>query len=79
MKPGKGALLAPLMRFAAGLRFPWLFLLTLVLFLVDLVVPDLIPFADEILLGLLALLLGNIKRRDRHAERGTPTPSQGSG
>jgi Family of unknown function (DUF6116) len=79
MKPGKGALLAPLMRFAAGLRFPWLFLLTLVLFLVDLVVPDLIPFADEILLGLLALLLGNIKRRDRRAERRTPSPSQGPG
>lgn len=79
MKPGKGALLAPLMRFAAGLRFPWLFLLTLILFLVDLVVPDLIPFVDEILLGLLALLLGNIKRRDRRAERQAPSASQGPG
>lgn len=51
-----------LLRFAAGLRFPQLFWVTLGLFLLDLLIPDLIPFADEILLGLLALLFGSIKQ-----------------
>ena len=45
-----------------GLRFPQLFLLTLALFLVDLVIPDLIPFVDEILLALASLLLASWKR-----------------
>ncbi len=48
-------------RFASRLRFPQLFLLAAGLFLLDLIVPDLIPFVDEILLGLVTLLLGNLK------------------
>ncbi|HEX2254949.1 MAG TPA: DUF6116 family protein [Thermoanaerobaculia bacterium] len=50
-------------RFASRLRYPQLFLLTASLFAVDLVVPDLVPFVDEILLGLLTLLLGRLKSR----------------
>jgi hypothetical protein len=50
-------------RFASKLRFPTLFLITAGLFLVDLAVPDAIPFADELLLGLGALLLGSLRRR----------------
>ena len=53
----------PLFRFAERLRFPQLFLLTAGLFLLDLVVPDLIPFVDEILLGLLTLLFAGWRRR----------------
>jgi hypothetical protein len=49
-------------RFAAKLRFPHLFLLTAGLFLLDLVIPDVIPFADELLLGLGTLLLGSLRR-----------------
>jgi len=56
-------LLAPLLRWLARLSFPRLFLFTGALFLVDLVVPDFIPFADELLLALGTLLLGNWKRR----------------
>ncbi len=44
-------------RFASQLRFPYLFLLTAGLFVADLLIPDAIPFADEILLGLIAVLL----------------------
>lgn len=55
-------LLGPLLAFAGRLRFPTLFLGTLALFLVDLVVPDLVPFADEILLGLGTLLLSAWKK-----------------
>jgi hypothetical protein len=48
---------------AAQLRFPRLFALTAVLFAVDFVVPDLIPFADEVLLGLATVLLGSWRNR----------------
>lgn len=60
-------------RFAAGLRFPTLFALTAVLFLVDLLVPDLVPFVDEILLALGTVLLGSLRKRrvpDRRASSG---------
>jgi hypothetical protein len=50
-------------RFAAKLRFPTLFLITAGLFVLDLLIPDVIPFADEILLGLGTLLLGSLRRR----------------
>lgn len=50
--------------FASKLRFPQLFTFVLVVFLVDLVIPDMIPFADEILFGLLTVLLGSLKRED---------------
>ena len=57
-------LMRPLLAFAGRLRFPTLFLVTAGLFLLDLVIPDLIPFADEILLGLATLLFSAWKRRD---------------
>jgi hypothetical protein len=41
-----------------GLRFPGLFLLFAALFGIDLFVPDVIPFADEVGLALLTLLFG---------------------
>jgi hypothetical protein len=49
-------------RFGARLRFPRLFVLTALVFVADLFVPDLIPFADEILLGLGTGLLGSWRR-----------------
>jgi hypothetical protein len=56
-------LIGPLIAYLARLRFPFLFALTTALFVIDLLVPDAIPFADEILLGLGATLLGNWKKR----------------
>jgi hypothetical protein len=50
-------------RFAAGLRYPTLFGLVAALFVIDLLVPDLVPFIDEILLALGTLLLGSLRRR----------------
>jgi hypothetical protein len=50
-------------RFATGLRFPTLFALVAGLLVLDLVIPDLIPFADEILLGLGTLLLASLRKR----------------
>lgn len=58
-------LIGALLAFLGRLRFPLLFVITAGLFAIDLVVPDVIPFADEILLGLGALLLSRWKvRRD---------------
>ncbi|GMV51585.1 hypothetical protein FBQ96_08105 [Nitrospirales bacterium NOB] len=48
-----------------NLRFPSLFLLFALLTLADLIVPDVIPLADEIGLALLTLLLGLWKDRTR--------------
>jgi Family of unknown function (DUF6116) len=59
----QGVLLDRLMRFAAGLRFPRLLAITAALFILDVIIPDMIPFADEILLGLLSLLLASLKKR----------------
>ena len=56
-------LLAPLLGFLGKLSYPRLFALTAALFAVDVVVPDFVPFADELLLGLGTLLLATWKRR----------------
>jgi hypothetical protein len=60
---GTTGVFAVLRRFTAGLRYPQLFLLTAALFAVDLFVLDMIPFVDELLLGMLTLLLARIKDR----------------
>lgn len=49
-------------RLASRLRFPQLFLLVALLFLLDLFVPDPFPFFDEVLFGLLTVLLGSLRR-----------------
>lgn len=56
-------LLGPVMRYVEKLSYPRLFLVTAALFLVDTAIPDFIPFADEILLGLGTLLLANLRKR----------------
>ena len=50
-------------RFASRLRYPTLFKVVAGLFIVDLFLPDFIPFADEILLALGTLLLGALRKR----------------
>ncbi len=52
-------------RIAGRFRYPQLFMAVLVLFLIDLVVPDVIPFIDEILLGLLTVILGSLRPEPR--------------
>jgi hypothetical protein len=55
-------LTGPFLAYASQLRFPTLFKITLGVFLLDLLIPDFIPFADEILLGLGALVLSNWRK-----------------
>ncbi len=56
-------LMLPLLNWARKLRYPTLFKITAMLFALDLLVLDPMPFVDEILLGLGTLLLANWKNR----------------
>ncbi|WP_066096476.1 DUF6116 family protein [Xanthomonas massiliensis] len=56
-------LVFPLMAWARRLRYPTLFKITAVLFVVDIFLPDPVPFVDEITLGLITLALANWKNR----------------
>jgi len=49
-------------RLLGRLRFPQLFVVAALLLVTDLLVPDMIPFADEILLAVVTLALGSLKR-----------------
>ncbi|MCC8539636.1 DUF6116 family protein [Xanthomonas codiaei] len=51
------------LEWAGKLRYPTLFKLVVVLFAVDLLLPDPLPFLDELLFGLTTLLLANWKTR----------------
>ena len=59
----RNPILRVLLRWIGGLRYPQLFLLFAVLFGVDIVLPDAIPFIDELMLGIVTLLLGSLRRR----------------
>ncbi|MEM1411001.1 MAG: DUF6116 family protein [Pseudomonadota bacterium] len=50
-------------RWLEGLRFPVLLLLTGVVLLANLLIPDARPFVDEMLLALITLLLARLKRK----------------
>lgn len=65
-------LLSPLLRFFGRLSYPRLFAVTAALFALDVVIPDFIPFVDEILLGLGTLLLANWKKRKQPIATGKP-------
>lgn len=51
-------LITVILNFANRLRFRQLFFLTAGLFFLDLLIPDLIPFVDELLLGLFTIIFG---------------------
>jgi hypothetical protein len=56
-----------LLRFFSRLRFPWLFAVAAVIFGIDLIFPDVLPFVDELLFGVFTLLMGAWrKRKDEH-------------
>ena len=65
-----------LIQYVSQLRFPKLLALAAVVFGVDLILPDVIPFADEILLGLITLLLGMLKKRKLRQKGGSFTISK---
>lgn len=61
-----------LLQWLGKLSFPRLFVIAAALFLFDVAIPDFIPFADEILLGLGTLLLARLKKPDAPASDPRP-------
>ncbi len=76
-KLARGGLISVVLKWASRLRFPYLFAVTAVLFGLNLLIPDAIPMADEVVMGLVALLLAGWKKRgddgdvEPDAENGT--------
>jgi hypothetical protein len=68
-------LVAPILGFLSRLSFPRLFLLAAALWAVDMVVPDFVPFIDELLLGIATLLLASFRKR-KAPDLGTTKPAQ---
>ena len=68
----RNPLLRILMMWVGGLRHPQLFLLFAALFGIDFLVPDAIPFLDEMMLLVGTLCLGTL--RDRRNEPIDVTP-----
>ena len=56
---------------ANQLKFKNIFFLVVGLFIIDLLVPDFIPYIDEIILGLLAIILANWKKERKQDDEGT--------
>lgn len=63
-----------ILAFLARLRFRNLFLVTAAIFMIDVMIPDLIPFIDELLFGALTLLFAAWKRDKQLASNGPPPP-----
>jgi uncharacterized protein DUF6116 len=63
-------LIATFLTFANKLKFTNLFLIVIGLFIIDLFVPDFIPLIDEIILGLLAIVLANWKQERKQEKEG---------
>ncbi len=57
---------------ATRLKFPQAFTIFLALFILDLLIPDFVPFIDEILLGLGAALFGMWRVQAKPAEAPKP-------
>lgn len=73
--PARSPLTTLVNRLLPRLRYPYLFLVLGVLFLLDLVVPDPIPLVDEILLAVLTFIAASFTtRRDTDPEPRDITP-----
>jgi len=59
-----------ILSYAESLRFPVLVFFTAALFVTDLLIPDVIPFVDELLLGLLMVGLSRIRKPKTSAVNG---------
>lgn len=57
----RSPLVVLLTTFFARLRYPYMFAIAASLFLVDLIIPDMLPLADEILLAVVTVMLASRK------------------
>lgn len=68
----RNPLLAPVLSWLRRLRHRQLFLVVVSLFLIDVVVPDVVPFIDELLLAGATLWIGSRK----HPQQPAPASSR---
>ena len=61
-KIARGGIAGAFLRWSSRLRFPYIFMLMAVLFVLNLFIPDVVPFADEIIMGLVAALLASLRK-----------------
>jgi len=54
--------LNPFFEWAKTLRYPTLFKLTAALFLLNVLIPDPLPFIDEIVMGLVTMIIASRKK-----------------
>ena len=59
-------MIAGILRFLSRLRFPQLFVISALLFFVDIVFPDMLPFVDELILGINTLMLASWRKSKDH-------------
>ncbi len=59
---GPGTLIGLLMAFADQLKFRNLFVIVIALLLINIIIPDFIPFVDEIILACIAAWLAQKKK-----------------
>lgn len=69
-KIARGGAAGIFLRWASSLRFPYLLLLTSALFFLNLFVPDVIPLVDEIIMGLIAVVLASLRKKRPEEARG---------
>lgn len=63
-------LIAAFLSFANTLKFKNLFFIVICLFVINLFIPDFIPLIDEIILGLIAIILANLKKEKQQVKEG---------
>lgn len=68
---------APLVAWLSRLSYPRLFMVSAVLFGVNLLIPDPILLVDEVLLGVATVMLAKRKRTPRRNDDSTPPPIDG--
>jgi Family of unknown function (DUF6116) len=67
-KIARGGLAGAVIRWSLNLRFPYLVLLLAVLFVLNLFIPDVVPFADEIIMGLVTAIMASLKKKPEAEE-----------
>jgi hypothetical protein len=73
-KVARGGLMGIIVRWVSRLRFPYIFILTAILFVFNLFIPDVVPMIDELIMGLLTALLASLRKKPE-SEEVTPAPA----
>ena len=75
-KVARGGLIGIIGRWASRLRFPYIFILTAILFVFNLFIPDVVPMVDELIMGLLTALLASLRKKPESEEVTPPADNQ---